>query len=322
MDASPVTAPAPADVLGPAGARVAFRCRDRDVTCAEALVALELRGGWDEVVAEVVRGETALRGTDGATLADLDDQVRAAEAVLRRRLGLTAADDYVAWLERHDLSVGDCRDQLRRSLVIRSAAPVDPSALPDPAAVRAHVVVDGVLDDAVQRLAEDAALADVDPTSTSWLVDVVDRAAAERAAPQDPGAVADVLAERTVDWTRVRATLAVVPDDDVAHELVLCVREQHAPLATIAHGVGVPTTTLSTTVGELDPWLEPALLGAEPGALLGPVAHPDGRAVVELVSREHPAPDDRESVALAEAELLRRRIAIALADRVRWSSDA
>ncbi|MFN8145989.1 MAG: hypothetical protein U0R76_00875 [Candidatus Nanopelagicales bacterium] len=321
MDARTAPAPAPDDVLGPLGARVPFRVHDRPVTCAEALGTLAVRGTWPDVVHEVGLGEQALAAADAAARAALEVGLPAAETALRRRLRITAADDYLAWLDQHGLTVADCRDHLRRRLAL-AAAGSGAAAPPDPTAVRAHVVIEGVLDSAVRRLAEDAAIADVDPADPDWLTRVVQASDAVRAAPADPDEVAAVIVERTVDWTRVEGAVAVVPDDDVAHELLLCVREQHAPLAQVAESVGVPTSPLRSTLDSLEPWLEPVLLGAEPGALLGPVAHPAGRAVVEVTARAHPGPQDEQSRQLATEVLLERRIATALSSAVRWSADA
>lgn len=334
MEARPVVAPAPVDVLGPAGARVPFRHGDREVTCTEALEALDQRGGWDEVLRDAARGERALAAADSDVRSEVEDRLPVTETALRRRLGVTAADDYLAWLDQHGLTVADCRDHLRRHLasdLLASGSPasgpvgadVDASTTaPDAAAVRAHVVIDGVLDAAVRRLAEDAALADVDPGSRTWLAEVVGRAAAERARAPELAEVMTLLSQHAVDWTHVRATVALVPDADVARELLLCVHEQRAPLATVASDVGVNTVSVDTVVGALEPWLEPLLLGAEPGALLGPVARDEGSALVEVVERRHPDAADAASVRLATEELLRRRIAGAMASHVRWTADA
>lgn len=321
MDASPTTAPAPADVLGPAGARAPFRCSDRAVTYTDALDALAVRGGWVPLVSDVSARSTALAAADDATRATVDAGVPGAEIALRRRLRLTSADDYRTWLESWDLDVDDCRDHLRRR-----ALP-DPSGDPSPGhveavAVRAHVVIEGVLDDAVRRLAEDAALAGADPRSPSWLAEVVERADRVRTEEPDALAVADLVSEHVVDWTRVEATAVVAPDDDVAHELLLCVREEQAPLADVAARVGLSPVHVATFLEALDDWLEPVVLGVEPGALVGPVAHPDGRAVVQLLHRAPPSAADDDVSRRAAAELLERRAAVAMSAVVRWSDGA
>lgn len=321
MDASPTTAPAPADVLGPAGARAPLRCSDRDVTYADALDALALRGGWAPLVADVAARSAGLVAADERTRSAVDTAVPGAEIALRRRLRLTSADDYRTWLESWDLDVDDCREHLR----LRALPPPDDAvtqAEVDAVAVRAHVVIEGVLDDAVRRLAEDAALAGADPRSPSWLADVVERADRVRAEEPDPLAVADLVSEHVVDWTRVEATAVVAPDDDVAHELLLCVREEQAPLSDVAARVGLSPTHVATFVEALDDWLEPVVLGVEPGALAGPVAHPDGRAVVQLIARTPPSAVDDDVRRRAAAELLERRAAVAMSAVVRWSDGA
>ncbi|HET7901197.1 MAG TPA: hypothetical protein VFL59_08395 [Candidatus Nanopelagicales bacterium] len=317
MDASPSTEPAPADVLGAAGVGVPFRCGPREVTYADALESLALRGAWSAVVEEVGGREAALLAAEGRARSALDAGIPALEQALRRRLRLTSADDYVVWLGRWALTVDACRDHLRRQSVEPMTAGDAPAV-----ALRAHVVIEGVLDDAVRRLAQDAALAGADSGSTTWLADVVAAAEAARREDPVPSAVADLVAEHLVDWTRVDATVVVAADDDVAHELLLCVREQHTPLLAVAHGAGLAPTELAATLDDVEDWLEPALVGAEPGALLGPLAHPSGRAVVELIARTVPDENDEVVRRRAREELLERRAAVAMSQTIRWSAGA
>lgn len=320
MDARSTTTPLPTDVLGAAGSRVPFRVGDREVTFAEALDALELRGHWETVIDEVAAGDAALEAADAGVRESVEAGLARAETVLRQRLRLTAADDYLAWLDRWELTVADCRDHLRRRAALSVGAAPSVPAYCSPEAARAHLLIEGVLEEAVTRLAEDAALAAADPASPTWLVDVVEGADSERHREPDTNAVAAVVAEHAMDWTRIEATVVVTPDDDVAHELILCVRDERAPLVVVAERIGLPVQELHASLDQLEQWLEPVLLGAEPGALLGPLVHPGGHAVVELVERHVPTSADDSVRHRAAAVLLERRAAIAMSASVRWSA--
>lgn len=312
---------APTAVLGATGARPAFRADGRPVTYADALTALALRGGWDAVVDEVRAAQASLTVSDEQTRARIEEQLPGQEVALRRHLGLTAADDYRAWLDRWELDVADCREHLRRRLVVGlgvAASGLVEVAVPVEG-LRAHVVLEGVLDDAAARLAEDAALAPSDVEDhDAWLHAVVQGAARERLRPPDPVAIESVVTEKAVDWTVVEATVVVTSDDDVAHELLLCVREQRAPLAEVAADVGLPSEAVSTTLDVLPAWLEAPLVGAGPASVIGPLPHPDGRAVVQLLARRRPSADDEQVRRRAAAVLLERRAAVAIASHVRW----
>jgi hypothetical protein len=97
------------------------------------------------------------------------------------------------------------------------------------------------------------------------------------------------------------------------------VREGSLELADAARATGASFEVSRRLLVEAPPDLSPHLLGAEPGAVLGPVPGPGGFAVVEVRSRILPALADPDVRRRAEAELIDRVVRRETDARVRWS---
>jgi hypothetical protein len=138
------------------------------------------------------------------------------------------------------------------------------------------------------------------------------------AATASPEAVRALVASRRLDWMRVAAQMVVAPDEDVARELALCVRVDHRALAEVAGEAALAATASELWVEEVDETLRDALVGAQPGDVLGPLPIKDGHLVVVVGDKRLPADDDPAVRARAEQALLVRTVDREVTNRVTW----
>jgi hypothetical protein len=133
-----------------------------------------------------------------------------------------------------------------------------------------------------------------------------------------PEALRALIAGRRLDWLRVGVQTVVAPDEDVAREIVLCVRLDRRPLAEVAGDAGLSAEPAELWVEDLDGMLRDVLVGAQPGELLGPLAGKDGHLVVAVGDKRLPSEDDPAVRARAERALLARTVDREVANRVTW----
>jgi hypothetical protein len=247
--------------------------------------------------------------------------------------GLLSGDEMRAWLARWDVGF----DQWQRWLA---------REVPREAVVEA--VCSGELERLTRKLAEraavwescDAAVWDgsgasvrggsgvaVRDQSGPALRDGVDAAvwgaaieahyAAWREAVVTPPAIERVLSAHRLDWTRVRCVLLRTPDEGVAAEAALCVREDGRDLVAVAGDAGLERADERLYLSDTP--LGPRLIGARVGELVGPLAV-GGELVLALVTeREAPSPEDPEIRARAREAVADRAVETELLRRVRWA---
>jgi hypothetical protein len=206
---------------------------------------------------------------------------------------LLSGDEMRAWLARWHLDVEDWERWLAREL---------------PRAVLVDAVCSGELERLTRRLAERVAVCDsADPA----------RFAAWCEAAVTPMAIERVLSAHRLDWTRVRCVLLRTPDEGVAAEAALCVREDGRDLAGVAGDAGLELADERLYLS--DTTLGPRLTGARIGELVGPVAV-GGELVLALVTeRAAPSPEDPEIRARAREAVAERAVETELLRRVRWA---
>lgn len=314
-----------------------FATATRTWTWSDVFLAALLWGEWDALL-QATRDAQASK--------DAVEQAGRDWRVARR---LIAGDELKAWLARRDLSVADWKAHLRRAIGERSA-----DAEPDPAVLWAEGSCSGAWADVARRLAARAAAADVAGTSPApgtpppaWFARMPDAARA-REIGIDPGAVAvragelwsaeralrdlassaaapdevaSVVASHNVDWLRVDCDWLEAGDEDVAREAALLARVDGLELAEVARRAGLPLEPRRVYVGELDAELQPRVISAAPGDLLGPVALNGGATrwlVAAVRDKVTPTVDDPEIRERAERTAVTAAVERAVAERVRW----
>jgi hypothetical protein len=275
---------------------------------SDVLASAELRGAVAALVAET---REAL-GRDGSALSP--EAIREAGAGFRYRKNLLSADELEAWLAGWHLSVADWTGYLRRTVLQEGAASaVDPDELARAVAVDA--ICTGFLEREARQLALDAALAE----GRVPIGQIAASAAAARAALAAGADVEREIGARSLEWTRIDAALLTLADLEAAREAALCVRVDGRSLADVAVDCGVPLESRALYLDEAERDGLTALLGAEAGELVGPVARGESFVLVQVNGRTRPSAEDPELRRRAQAYLVERAGERALETRVRWA---
>jgi hypothetical protein len=133
-----------------------------------------------------------------------------------------------------------------------------------------------------------------------------------------PEALRALVSGRRLDWMRVSVQVVVTPDEDVAREIAMCVRVDRRPLAEVAEEAGLSAASKDLWVEDVEGALRDAVVGAQPGEVLGPLADKAGHLVVMVGDKRPPAPDDPAVRVRAERALLARTVDREVANRVTW----
>jgi hypothetical protein len=138
------------------------------------------------------------------------------------------------------------------------------------------------------------------------------------AAVAPPDALRGLITSRRLDWVRVATVSVVAPDEDVAREIALCVKEDRRPIEEVAEEAGLSAETTELWLEDADEALRDALVGAQSGEVLGPLAWKEGHLVLTVGDKRLPSDDDADVRARAEHALLARTVEREVANRVTW----
>ena len=133
-----------------------------------------------------------------------------------------------------------------------------------------------------------------------------------------PDALRGLIASRRLEWVRVATVSVVAPDEDVAKEIVLCVKEDRRPIHEVAAEAGLSAEATELWLEDVEEALRDALIGAQAGEVLGPLAWKEGHLVLTVGDKRMPSDDDVAVRARAEHALLARTVEHEMANRVTW----
>jgi hypothetical protein len=275
----------------------------RDLVAASDLEAwLERRGldvdGWHDFVRRTLLRERWAEDLDG---------IRAEYAV--------DPEDVAAALDCEAVCSGlaaNVAARLAARAAIHARASGE-SAAGEAGAGETPAVAGDVLDRALPDLppaARGERLAALGALETAW------RRFAAQVAP--PAAVQAAIAARRLDWVRIGLQAVLVPDEDVARELALCVRMDRRPIDEVADEAGLRVEALEWWLDTVEEPLRDLLIGAQPGDLLGPVPWKEHQLVLTVTAKRLPSDDDPAVRARAEQALLARAVDREVTDRVTW----
>jgi hypothetical protein len=344
--------------MPPLAGQPIFSVEGASYTWEDVVLAACLWGDWPALEACVRDGLACVARLDDLDEDDPDvldeSEVDAAAEEFRYARDLIAAADLEQWLEARGLTVDGWLDALRRGLLrARWADQLDairaryePDDEDTAEALVGEAVCTGLALGLSQRLAARAAIHARRPAIGADGPSVEAEALAARAVPAlvpdvrrqrlarlaglevswrgfmaeaaPAEALTALVAGRGLDWVRLTTTTVVAPDEDVAHEMVLCVRVDRRPLEEVAADAGLAVRTAEFWLEDVEEVLRDALVGARPGEVLGPLPTKAGPAVVVVRAKVAPAVDDPAVRARAEHALLARTVERELADRVTW----
>jgi hypothetical protein len=133
-----------------------------------------------------------------------------------------------------------------------------------------------------------------------------------------PDALRGLIVSRRLDWVRVGTVSVVAPDEDVAREIALCVKEDGRPIEEVASEAGLSADTAEMWLEDAEEALRDALIGAQSGEVLGPLAWKEGHLVLTVGDKRVPSDADPAVRARAEHALLARTVEREVANRVTW----
>lgn len=308
------------------GRRPLFSVEGMNYTWDDVLAWAEARGTLGSLRDRSRRGSDALRRAHELGIRPSSEAVSAAAASFRYGRGLLSAEQLAAWLSRWELSVAEWGEYLERTLLLDDGdqGGVEPDAA-EPASEAEYVdaICSGFLEREALAFASDMALADLTPIEAAGDQRVmVERtllaaATARRDAASEPG-VEREIARHGLDWTRLELAVLELEDPGAAREAAMCIRVDGSDMEEVAAAARASVSRMSVYLGDLEPWLQPSLLAAQPGELVGPVEEDDQFMLLAVHDRRPASPSDPELRRRAETALVERAVRQATEGRVRW----
>jgi hypothetical protein len=322
--AGPV-APGRAPRLRDLGRRPLLAVKGINYTWDDLLAWAAARGTLGSLQERTRQGVARLEQAEELGCRPSSEAVSAAASSFRYGRGLLSAEQLSSWLSRWGLTVAEWGEYLERTLLIEDA--MESESKTDPAAAAEAEYVDAVCSGFLERealaFASDLALADLTPIEAAGdqrvMVEraLLGAAVARRTVVSEP-AVEYEIARHGLDWTRLDLAVLELADAGAAREAAMCIRVDGNDISEVAAAAQAPVSHMSVYLGDLEPWLQPPLLAAQPGELVGPVQE-DGQFVLLAVNDRTPAGTaDPELRRRAESALVDRAVRRATESRVRW----
>jgi hypothetical protein len=121
-----------------------------------------------------------------------------------------------------------------------------------------------------------------------------------------------------LEWIRLECRVIQFETEPLAREAALCLREDGLAIEDVAADAHAPVQEMRFYLGELDPEVQPRLLAAVPGELVGPVPFDQGHALFLVVDKTLPTEADPELRQRVENRAVARVVADQVNRRVRW----
>jgi hypothetical protein len=320
-----------AERLAALARRPLFSVEAMNYTWNDVLAWAEARGTLGPMRRASHEGAVLLRQSLEAGGRPSPEAVSAAATAFRYARGLLSAEQLSDWFARWNLTVTEWGEHFERMLLVERARSegtlTDVSSPPDKAELAEVEYVDavctGFLEEEARAFAADMALADLTPIEVAGdqrtMVEraLIAAAVARREAASRPG-VDQEIARRGLDWTRLELDVLELGDPGAANEAAMCIRVDGSDIAEVAAASSAQVEHLSVYLGDLDPSLQPSLLAAQPGELVGPIEDDETFVLFAIHDRTPASTEDPELRRRAETALVERAVKRATEGRVRW----
>lgn len=308
--------------------RPAFVLDGEDVVWARVVEEARRSGAWRSVEAAAREGVACLAADLAAGQAPSRAEVGAFAEQWRTTRRLTAAEDMEAWLAHWDLDVRAFLAHARRT-VARQAHPGDATELaaahrPPDDRLAPEVWSTAVFSGALERAARDLAgrlavrarlVADGAAGPEDDLDEVME---SFRGRVVTTPALEEELRTRQLDWIRIDGSVLVLASAEAAREGRLCLLDDGATPAELAATTGTVSRRQRLLVGDVPEDERPALLAAQPGDVVGPLARDGTWELLAVTGRVLPSVDDVDLRRRAEQVVWSRALAREIDEHVTW----
>jgi len=304
----------------------------------DVILAAKLRGDWARLEKELCQGMACVKRMDEAEEEFDAGELESAANDFRYERDLVTAEEAEAWLKQWNLSAEAWMDYIRRYLLRRKWAdelaeivarfPVTQSEINS--CLRAEAVCSGYLARFAQALAARAS-AFAKAREEGWMREAtrcakrikrIHRLEAGyrsfRDQVVDPQGLKDQVGWHRLDWIRLDCRYVLFPDEQMAREAALCVRDDGMQLDEVAANAKIGLHSAPLYLEEIDPSLRDRFLSAGKGVLVGPLNWEKGFALFVVEDKILPALEDLAIRRRAEESLIQNVINREIVNRVKW----
>ena len=295
-------------------------------------------GNWAPLEKQLREGIACLKRLDD-TEEEIDpEELESAANDFRYERDLVTAEEAEAWLNQWDLSADAWTECIQRTLLRRKWAdqlaeivdhyPVTKKEIRD--RLHAEAVCSGYLARFARALAARASAYDKareegwisDPSKSAEAADRIRllETSYQRFRDQvvDSQGIKNQINSHRLDWIRFDCLYVLFSQEQVAREAALCVRDDGAQLDEVAANANVALQNAAIYLDEIEPTLRDRFLGAEKGALIGPLNWENAFGLFLIEDKIIPALEDPEIKQRAQESLLQSAVNREINNRVKW----
>jgi len=313
--------------------KVLFSVGNRDYTGDDVISWAGARGDLEPVRQGVRDGLTCslYAEEEGFTLDKA--KLQAASEEIRRRNQLKQAAETERWLNHYGVTVRDFTLYLVRHAWLDRFRPqlesLRPVYVPAPDAISSafwpELVFGGNLTLFARQLARRLALAwerKSDAASEPAEFQALEQLYLEECRTQvTEETLRRCLHARRQELIRMEYEEAVFPEEAMAQEALMCIRQDGEPLREVAGRIRVPWEHQATFMGQVPEQKQLLLQSARPGHVVGPIPDPGGFRLVLVSVKRDPSLEDSEIREIVSDPLIETFFSEIETRHVTWSED-
>jgi len=137
-----------------------------------------------------------------------------------------------------------------------------------------------------------------------------------------PGRIAALIRSRRIDWTRLDLHTISFPEEEMAREAALCVREDGKSLNEVAADARRELRRSAMYIEEAEGTVRDGFLAAQKGELLGPFENGEEFVLYQVLDKTLPSASDPALSDRAQQAVLKLHLDREINDRVKWARPA
>ena len=304
----------------------------------DVILAAKLRGDWARLEKELCEGLACVKRMDEAEEEIDAEELESAANDFRYERDLVTAEEAEAWLRQWNITAKAWMDYIRRCVLRRKwadelaeiVARFRVTEREIHSCLRAEAVCSGYLARFAQALAARASAFEK-AREEGWIREAAPCAKRIKRIHRlesgyrsfrdhvvDSQGLKDQVGWHRLDWIRFDCRYVVFPDEQMAREAALCVRDDGMRLDEVAANAKIDPHNEPIYLEAIDPSVRDRFLSAGKGALVGPLDWDKGFALFVVEDKILPALEDPAIKRRAEESLIQNAIDREIANRVQW----